>query len=390
MTLHWPDNISTDIFLRDYWQQKPLLIKNAFQGIINLISEEELAGLACEVDVESRLITFDSPENRWQLEHGPLDENRFSKLPASHWTLLVQDVDKHVPAAAEFIKYFDFIPKWRIDDLMISYATDQGSVGPHTDSYDVFLIQLKGKRLWKISDLQYSDQDLLEDCDIKVLTQFQTSDEWLLNPGDMLYLPPHVAHWGIAQGECMTGSVGFISPSSKELFQSWSEYMLEHTAHDQHYQDAELTQPEYPNRIDKHTIKKVRALLQDMITTQPDTLTRWFGEMVSESKPHLQIEPAHEQPLSKTTLSASIAFTDFYRHPYLRAFFTELDEDKIIFFVNGESFELPLSQQAFVHLLCEQHDYPAGSFRDWLDNSDCMDCLVTLINEGCLLRHEAE
>ena len=144
MNLLWPDNISIDTFLKDYWQKQPLLIRNAFKDKNNLITPDELAGLACEDAVESRLVI---ESQQWQLENGPFDAERFNSLPETNWTLLVQDVDKHVAAADAFLRQFDFIPKWRIDDLMISYAADQGSVGPHTDSYDVFLIQLQGTRL---------------------------------------------------------------------------------------------------------------------------------------------------------------------------------------------------------------------------------------------------
>jgi len=165
--------------------------------------------MACEEGIESRLIIGTADNSHWSVEHGPLNEERFGSLPDQYWTILVQDVDKYLPKAAALVDQFRFLPSWRIDDLMISYAEDQGSVGPHTDSYDVFLIQLQGKRLWKISDKIYTDDDLIADSEIRVLDNFEQSEEWLLKPGDILYLPPHIAHWGIAQGPCMTGSVGF-------------------------------------------------------------------------------------------------------------------------------------------------------------------------------------
>ena len=177
MILKWPTNLSVETFLSDYWQKRPCLIRNAFDPSISLITPDELGGMACEEGVESRLIIGTADNAHWSVEHGPLDEERFSSLPDQYWTVLVQDVDKYLPDAAALVDEFRFLPSWRIDDLMISYAEDQGSVGPHTDSYDVFLVQLQGVRLWKVSNKTYSDSDLIPDCEIRVLSNFQQTDE---------------------------------------------------------------------------------------------------------------------------------------------------------------------------------------------------------------------
>ena len=177
MKLTWPSDLSLEQFLSDYWQKQPCIIRQAFDAPIDLLTPEDLAGMACEDGIESRLIIEDQKNSRWSVEHGPIDEDRFSSLPETHWTLLVQDVDKYLPQAAAVVDQFRFIPSWRIDDLMISYAEDQGSVGPHTDSYDVFLIQLQGERLWKISDKDYGDEDLIADSEIRVLKHFDQSAE---------------------------------------------------------------------------------------------------------------------------------------------------------------------------------------------------------------------
>ena len=180
MNIQWPDKITKKVFLKEYWQKKPLFIKNAFPELNELISANELAGLACEQDIESRILILDTKKDKWSVEHGPFKEKRFNKLPKSHWTLLVQDVDKHIPEAQDLLKCFEFLPKWRLDDLMISYAEDQGSVGAHFDHYDVFLVQLSGQRLWKISDEKYSDDDLIPDCEVKLLNNFKmTNNGWL-------------------------------------------------------------------------------------------------------------------------------------------------------------------------------------------------------------------
>jgi 50S ribosomal protein L16 3-hydroxylase len=218
MSLKLP--IDRDTFLRDYWQKQPLLMRGALDPGLFSVPPDELAGLACEPDIESRLV-IEHGERHWTVEHGPLDEGRFALLPTSHWTLLVQDVDKHRDDVAALLDHFDFVPGWRIDDIMISYATDGGGVGPHTDSYDVFLMQAQGRRRWRISDADYSEDDLLPNQPLRILSSFETTEDWLVAPGDVLYLPPGVAHWGSADGDCMTYSLGFRAPQRQELLAEW-------------------------------------------------------------------------------------------------------------------------------------------------------------------------
>jgi len=217
-------DISLDLFLEQYWQKKPLLIRNALPNISSPISADELAGLACEDSIEARLII--NQEDNWTLKHGPFDENAFADLPDSHWTLLVQAVDHYVPAASKLLEQFDFIPRWRIDDLMMSYAPKGGGVGPHFDNYDVFLVQTQGQRLWQIGG-HYSDNSPIESgIPVKIVKNFTVEESWVLNPGDILYVPPGVGHNGIAQSDdCMTCSIGFYAPSHSEILREYSDYI---------------------------------------------------------------------------------------------------------------------------------------------------------------------
>src|SRR3990167_5380334 len=208
-------------FLTEYWQKKPLLIRAAYPDFTGLLSADELAGLACEEDVQARLVI--NRQGKWQVENGPFDEARFAKLPKRDWTLLVQGVNHHLPEAATLLQRFDFIPHARLDDLMVSYAPDGGGVGPHFDSYDVFLLQGQGKRLWRIRSEE--DLTLVDGAPLRILKNFKTEQEYLLEAGDMLYLPPHVAHWGIAVGDCITYSIGFRAPSAQELATQFLTYM---------------------------------------------------------------------------------------------------------------------------------------------------------------------
>src|SRR5690348_813356 len=224
-------------FLKRHWQKRPLLVRNAFPGFAPPLTAEELAGLACEEGVESRLVVQTRKAPGWKLSHGPFKHKVFTRLPKDRWTLLVQDVDKHLPVAAGLLEPFRFIPDWRIDDLMISYAADGGSVGPHVDAYDVFLLQAEGMRRWDISTAPHADADT-PGLELKQIKGFKPEESWLLMPGDMLYLPPGVAHHGVAFGECMTFSIGFRAPSQSELLADLAGLLMQGASRDNHYADA--------------------------------------------------------------------------------------------------------------------------------------------------------
>lgn len=215
--------LSAAQFLREYWQKQPLLIRKAMPHWRDPLSPEELAGLACEPGVEARLVLQRAGVGPWSVRHGPFSEADFLTLPETHWTLLVQDAEKQAPALlGDFLEPFRFIPDWRCDDLMISYAPTDGSVGPHWDQYDVFLLQGKGRRRWQISTQPLQPDNLLPDTELRILCDFTPEQEWLLEPGDMLYLPPRVAHHGVAVEPCLTYSIGWRAPAYRECWQnSW-------------------------------------------------------------------------------------------------------------------------------------------------------------------------
>jgi len=376
----FPDGLDAQTFLRDYWQQRPLLMRQALPDIVNPLEPEELAGLACEPDIEARLIT-EHGEHPWQLQHGPFDESDFAALPTSHWTLLVQDVDKHVPAAAALLDRFAFLPRWRMDDLMISYAPDQGSVGPHLDAYDVFLVQTLGKRRWRISSRRYDDDDLLPDLDIRVLRDFHTEQEWLLEPGDVLYLPPGVAHWGIAEGEhCMTCSVGLRSPSQRELASSWFEHLLERADDRQRYRDPASLAPGLGGQIPATVLTEVRALL-DSLRDWPDAeLAGWFGCYITEPKPQLLPESADE-PIDVAELAQALADGATLRaHPHARLAFIDPGDGRPLLFADGERFTLPvISPGPGLRALCDRQSVGTEQLDETLH-----DLLVRLYNQGSL------
>lgn len=285
-------NLTPTQFLAKYWQKKPLLIRNAIPGFTGLLSPEELAGLACEDEVQSRIVQHKA--GKWSLNNGPFDERDFSRLPEKDWTLLVQSVNHFLPEASELLQQFDFIPHARLDDLMVSYAPDGGGVGAHFDSYDVFLLQGQGKRLWRVSE--QSDLSLVDGAPLRILKNFETEQEWLLEPGDMLYLPPQVAHWGIAVGDdCMTYSIGFRAPKHQELASEFLGFMQDRLAQEKLvltgiYQDEDLKPARHPAEISPDMVQKVGKILNKIQWSDQD-IAEFLGQYLSEPKPDIVFEP---------------------------------------------------------------------------------------------------
>lgn len=209
--------------MRRHWQKKPLLVRQAVPGGVRLLERARLFDLAGQPEVQARLVVRDGA--RWTLREGPFKRSALPALKRPDWTLLIQGLDLHVPAARALLDRFRFVPDARLDDLMLSYASDGGGVGPHVDSYDVFLLQAEGRRRWRVGPGR--DAALLPDQPLKILADFHPEQEWLLEPGDMLYLPPGWAHEGVAQGECTTCSIGFRASGREELAREVLQRMLD-------------------------------------------------------------------------------------------------------------------------------------------------------------------
>ncbi len=281
-------------FIEEYWQKKPLLVRGAIPDFGDLLTPNDLAGLACEADAQSRLVF--NRRGKWSVEQGPFAEERFSELPEKGWSLLVQGVNHFLDEADELLHQFSFIPRARLDDLMVSFAPDGGGVGPHFDSYDVFLLQGHGQRLWRVSSQQ--DMELVPDAPLRILKHFHTDQEWLLEPGDMLYLPPRLAHWGIAVGDCMTWSIGFRAPSAQELATQFLIHMQDHLALGGMYADPDLQPQRRPAQIGAQMLRKVRAMLQE-IRWGGDDIARFLGSYLTEPKHHIVFERPRRIGLDK-------------------------------------------------------------------------------------------
>lgn len=336
-------NISAEQFLAEYWQKKPLLIRDAISTFTGLLSPEELAGLACEEDVQSRLVTCTSGKaqqsKKWQVKHGVFDEDDFLKLPKKNWTLLVQGVNHHLPEGAELLRLFNFIPHARLDDLMVSYAPDGGGVGPHLDSYDVFLLQGQGQRLWRISEQH--DHTLVPDAPLRILQNFETQQEWILESGDMLYLPPKLAHWGIAVGDCMTYSIGFRAPSAAELAGEFLAYLQEVRVFDGMYADPDLTLQVHPAEISLAMTQKVSAILQQITWNESD-IAQFLGRYLSEPK----LDVVFELPAK---ISEKVFIERIRKYGLQLSLKSQMIFHKQSFFMNGEQYQFPNDSSGFLH-----------------------------------------
>ncbi|MEO6518295.1 MAG: cupin domain-containing protein [Pseudoxanthomonas sp.] len=268
-------------FLRDYWQKKPLLIRGAFPDFVSPIEPEDLAGLACEEMALSRIVSHDRARDAWTLRTGPFNEEEFPGMPDHDWTLLVQDVDKWDVDVRRLLSKFGFLPRWRIDDVMVSFAATGGSVGAHVDQYDVFLLQAQGQRRWQIDASANPPLDFRDDVELKLLREFNPSHDWVLEPGDMLYLPPGVPHHGVALNPCLTLSVGMRAPSSAELVSDYLDNLIAAADESMRYHDPDLLPPKDPNEIDAAAMARAVEALNTLRLNDPDKLGDWFGRFIT-------------------------------------------------------------------------------------------------------------
>ena len=364
---------STETFLRKYWQKKPLLIRQAIPDMLPILSREALFELAGQDDVESRLISQTS--TRWRMQNGPIVN--LPSIRKKQWTLLVQGVDLHDDRAAELLGQFRFIPDARLDDLMISYASDQGGVGAHFDSYDVFLLQAHGQRRWRIGAQQ--DLTLKAGLPLKVLENFQPEQEFVLDPGDMLYLPPHYAHEGVAIGECMTYSIGFRAPSWQELGQALLQYKEDTLELEGRYTDRGLKPSNKPAHINDDLFEKISTQLKK-ISFSNDDLHIFLGEYLSSPKSSVIFEPlARSVPskkflgmLQKNGVKLHRKTRMLYRGKYL--------------FVNGESFLVSGIDLACLKSLADQRFLRPESIVN--ASQDLIDSLNHWYNIGWLAASE--
>ncbi len=379
-------NFDSAAFLRDFWQQQPLLIRNPWARWANPLEPDELAGLACEEEVEARLVTHTA--DGWKLEHGPFPESRFAQLGQKDWTLLVQAADHHVPQVAELIEPFRFIPDWRIDDVMVSCAADGGGVGPHFDQYDVFLIQGLGTRRWQIGARCDENSELLEHGDLRLLARFETTQEWVLEPGDILYVPPGFAHNGIAIGDdCMTYSVGFRAPSRSDLIGSWSDDLLEYMDDDDRYADPGLASQPNPGEISAEAISRLHSLITEKMGDR-DAFARWFGQYNTAPKyPEMDWQPEHAaaaQDIARMLANSA----PLCRNPASRFSFIRQETGATLLFVDGQEYDCDSETGEFAQQLCQQTELVANPAL--ASSQQVVQLITALVNQGSLAFEESD
>ncbi len=390
--IHWPDSIDTRRFLTEYWQRQPLLIPQALPGFRSPLSPDELAGLALEEDTTPRLILRDA-HGRYSLEHGPFKADRFDTLGNADWSLLVTDVEKHLPELAEWLAPFRFLPAWRFDDLMISYAPDGASVGAHVDEYDVFLLQASGRRRWEIGSARPDGENAtfssradippdeplrgtssgrssgettadnsaqaMSEADgeeLRLLPDFVADQSWVLEPGDLLYLPPGVPHHGTAIGDdCMTWSIGFRAPAQLDIVEQFSALLTDTLQH-RRFQDPvfEPLRGADAAEISSATVLRFAELWADAIRLDPTQLQDFVGRLVTANP--LQSDPVPSDATSNSNGHQPPAMT-WTRHPFSRFAFVNLGHgdasDRARLFVDGEAHDC---STAFARRLCDPAD----------------------------------
>ncbi len=322
-------------FLDRHWHKTPFMVRQAVPDFLGLLTPSEIKKLAQRPDVQSRLVRRHG--KGWTLHHGPFRPIDFKTLPEKNWTLLVQELNHGLPEGESLLAEFDFLPHARLDDLMVSYAVPGGGVGPHFDSYDVFLLQGFGVRRWEIAETD--DLELLPDSDLKLLRRFSAQASWDLDPGDMLYLPPQCAHNGVAQSECFTYSIGFRAPTHQEWLETFLDFLRDRLQVEGRYADPDLRLSAHPGAIPPDLIRRVGAMLRGALRWDTGLLTECIGKTLSEPKPHLYFDgPSEDSGMADFIVQARRSGVQL--DPKSRLLFAGQS-----FYLNGECVPVPPAQQ---------------------------------------------
>ncbi len=358
-------------------------MRKALVPFPDLITPEELAGMACDPAVESRLIIEKGGKTPWELRRGPLKHSTFKKLPKKNWTFLVNGVDRFVPAVNAFLDEFSFVPFWRMDDVMISYAVEEGNVGAHVDNYDVFLVQAHGTREWMIEDRPVLEDDFVPNLPIRLLRRFKPTHTWLLEPGDILYLPPRFPHHGIARGgDCMTISVGFRSPSMHDILNGVVASGLVNTAESLRYVDPDL-KPQAPGEISRDAISKIKAELTKVLLSD-EVITDWLGHSVTESYNDVDLRATAR----KTTASgiekllrkaSALVRAEGSRLAYIKT------GKKVSFFDNGRRHELSGKAAELAAIIADQIVVPIARIEPLVREASCKQLIADLLSSGAVV-----
>lgn len=379
-SINFPDGIDAEIFVRDYWQKKALFIKNALPGFTDPLTPEELAGLACEEGIASRLIC-EHGESPWQVKHGPFSDDDFTSLPESHYTFLVQDLNRYIPELNQLLDNFNFLPSWRIDDVMASYSAPHGTVGPHTDQYDVFLIQGLGTRVWQINTQVNDEEKLIPELDLRILAEFEAEQEFIMQPGDMLYLPPGVQHHGVSDAPCMTYSVGFRAATQLELLGDYIDQRTLHGCDGFRFRDGPIKADTHNGEIKPAARQRIRDMIKQ-IPGSDEEIDDWFGRFITYTGVRL------DNGIPTVNSTDSMAFIEqcsnhkqLFRDTQSRFAYIET-EHGLQLYIDGETTLVAATQADLVRLLCDQRCYDYETLRPYLQQADNASLLCSWWESG--------
>jgi len=367
-------NLDSEAFLARHWQRQPLFLPQAVPDFRPPLSRHELAGLAMEEGVEARII--EHRDGAWLLRHGPFSATDFD-IPTP-FNLLVQAVDHHVPEVAELRRLVDFLPVWRVDDVMVSYGADGASVGPHFDNYDVFLLQGEGAKVWRTGQFCDADADLLPHGELRILARFDTEQEYHLRTGDVLYVPPGIAHWGIARGDSTTFSIGFRAPRINDMVSRWVDQLLEQLEPEDFYRDPGQSPATRAGEIRPRDLERAAAQLQGALDQAGGD--QWFGELVTEPRDSLHID---SQTVRAGLAALDTGATVLELAPGARLAW-QLGAEAVTVYANGSSAPLPLALRPWLERLCGEWSLRGEHLRQLLDAPDGRTLVHFLLEHGCI------
>jgi 50S ribosomal protein L16 3-hydroxylase len=373
------NNIDKAKFLAEVWQKKPLVIRQGFKDFADPLDEHELAGLAQEDDIDSRIVACEN--NNWSVSHGPFDD--FENVCLGAWSLLVQSVDLQIPEADALMRAFDFIPHWRMDDLMVSFSNQHAGVGPHLDQYDVFIVQGKGSRRWNVGARgNYSEH--FPHRDLRQINDFEPIISEILLPGDIIYIPPGFPHNGVAQEDCLNYSVGFRAPSQQEMLSLLADYAIDKALFTSRYTDSEISPRLFSGEIKKQEVVSFKALLQQVLDS--DHFSDWLGHFLSQNQAMQRFDDHQFEQFSQVEIQEMLnTGKTFIRQLAIKPVCIEAvrnTNQELIYHVEGQAFSVPLSENVLVESFLNSNEWNTKENKNYQGSIFFVQLVTTLVNAG--------
>ena len=373
--INWGD-LTPEKFLEEYWQKKPLLIKGGFKDFQDTIEADELAGLAMEEEIESRIIANENEQN-WQVAHGPFED--FSQYGEQGWTLLVQAANNWSEQTNQLIKPFTFIPKWRLDDVMVSFSTPNGGVGAHLDQYDVFIIQGSGRRRWQVGLPDQNLRQLLPHPDLKQVSEFEPIIDEVTEAGDILYIPPNFPHKGVALENAMNFSVGFQSPNAQELFSVFTDMLIDKEIGEDRFLDSDRTVTSKPQLLTNDDLSALKKFMLSQ-TEQDDLFAHMAATFLTSSHHALEILVPVE-PFTSDSVYQYLMTPEIIVRPVLgiKSLISEHNSD---LYINGDRFAILPETEQLANLLAKTEPMTTESLKSFTDCLKNTHLLTNVLNSG--------